>query len=178
MATARIRRILPLSISLAWLVGAAPVAADCQPAGPIEDALAAAPIAFVGTAASVDGPVATFAVREVWAGEVPDTVEVRGLADDAGVDVGFGAGFSEDDRQWSAGETYLVIPFVDGAVLRDSICTATTEWSPELEALRPADARIVAAEEAGGAAVPTELILVGTVVLLVAGASVLAFRRR
>ena len=176
--TARFRRILPLGISVIWLVAAAPVAADCQPAGPIQEALPTAPIAFVGTAAAVEGPVATFAVREVWAGEVPDRVEVQGLADEAGVDAGFGAGFSEDDRQWTQGETYLVVPFLDGAVLRDSICTSTTEWGPELEALRPADARIVAAEEAGGAAVPAELILVGAVVLVVAGASVVAFRRR
>ena len=157
---------------------AGPVAADCQPTGPIQEALPTAPIAFVGTAASVEGPVATFAVLEVWAGEVPDTVEVRGLADDVGVDVGFGAGFSEDDRQWAEGETYLVVPFLDGAILRDSICTATTEWSAELEPLRPANARIASAEEAGGAGVPTELILVGAVVLVVAGASAVAFRRR
>ena len=176
--TARFARILLLGITVTWLVTAAPVAADCQPAGPVQEALPAAPIAFVGSVAAVDGPVATFAVREVWAGEVPDTVEIRGLADDAGVDAGFGAGFSEDDRHWAEGETYLVVPFLDGAVLRDSICTATTEWSPELEALRPASARIVGGEEAGGANLPTELVLVGAVVLLVAGASMIAFRRR
>jgi hypothetical protein len=178
MTTARFNRILPLGISMIWLVAAPPVAADCQPAGSIQEALPAARIAFVGTVAAVEGPVASFAVREVWAGEVPNTVEVRGLADDVGVDAGFGAGFSEDDRQWTEGETYLVVPFLDGAVLRDSICTATTEWSPELEALRPADARIVAEEEAGGAPLPTELILVAAVVLVIGGASVLAFRRR
>ena len=176
--TARFVRILPLAIGVIWLVAAAPVAADCEPAGPAQEALPTAPIAFIGTAASVEGPVATFAVREVWAGEVPDTVEVRGLADEVGVDVGFGAGSSEDDRQWTPGETYLVVPFLDGAVLRDSICTATTEWNPELEALRPADARIVTAEETAGPPMPTELILVGAVVLFLAGASVLAFRRR
>jgi cation transport ATPase len=65
-----------------------------------------------------------------------------------------------------------------GGVLRDHICTATTEWSAELESLRPANARVVAAEEDSGATVPTELIIVGAVVLVVAGASVLAFRRR
>ena len=176
--TAQFVRIQLIGMSLMWLVAAGPVAADCQPAGPVQEALPTAPIAFVGTAASVEGPVATFAVREVWAGEVPDTVKVRGLADDVGVDAGFGAGFSEDDRQWAEGETYLVVPIVDGAVLRDSICSATTEWSAELEALRPANARIVGGEEEGGPRLPTELILVGAVVLVVSGASVLAFRRR
>jgi hypothetical protein len=174
----RLNRLSAAAIGIGLGFSAAPVAADCQPAGPVQEALPAAPIAFVGTATSVEGPVATFAVREVWAGEVPDTVEVRGLADDVGVDAGFGAGFSEDDRQWAEGETYLVVPFVDGAVLRDSICTATTEWSAELQALRPTNARIATAEEAGGAIVPTELIVIGAVMLVIAGASVIAFRRR
>jgi hypothetical protein len=35
------------------------------------------------------------------------------------------------------GVRYLVVPIVDGNVLRDSICSATTEWRPELAALRP-----------------------------------------
>jgi hypothetical protein len=178
MRFSRLSAAAAIGVAMTWLAGAAPVGADCQPAGPVQEALPAAPIAFVGVAASVEGPVATFAVREVWAGEVPDMVEVRGLADDVGVDVGFGAGFSEDDRQWWPGDTYLVVPIVDGAVLRDSICTATTEWSPELEALRPANARIVGGEEPNGARLPTEVILIGAVLLVVTGASVLAFRRR
>lgn len=172
-------RPLPLVLALAATSFAWPVAADCQPAGPIEQALPAAPVAFVGTVTALNGPIATFAVGEVWAGDVPDVVEVRGLSDDVGgPDAGFGAGFSEDDRVWTQGATYLVVPFLDGAVMRDSACTATTEWRPGLDALRPDDARIVSSAATDGTAPPVEVLLVGAFVLLVAGASVLAFRRR
>lgn len=168
-----------LLLALAATAFAWPVAADCQSAGPIEEALPVAPIAFVGTVTALNGPIATFAVSEVWAGDVPDVVEVRGLSDDVGgPDAGFGAGFSEDDRQWTPGGTYLVVPFVDGAVMRDNACTATTQWRPELEALRPEDARIVSSTATDGAAPPVEVLLVAGVLVLVAGASTLAFRRR
>jgi hypothetical protein len=170
--------VLLLGAATAWLVCAAPVAADCQPAGPIEEALPAAPVAFVGVVTALDGPVATLAVREVWAGEVPDEVQVRGLADDVGgVDAGFGAGFSEDDRQWMAGGTYLVVPWVDGKVLRDSICTATTEWRSDLEALRPASARIVEGDPTNAVPVPPAVLAAAAVLLVIGVVSVLAFRR-
>ena len=173
------QRLIVTAAMLGSLFAPAISLADCQPAGPLEEALPRAALAFVGTAVAVEGPVATFAVSEVWAGDVGETVQVRGLLDEAGgPDAGFGAGFSEDDRQWTQGQTYLVVPWVDGHVLRDNICTATTEWRPELAAVRPTNARIVTAEEEGGATVPTELILVGAVVLVVGGASAAAFRRR
>jgi hypothetical protein len=165
------RTLVAAAATLLWLTAAGPAAADCEPAGPIEEALPAAPVAFVGTVAALDGPIATFAVSEVWAGEVADVVTVRGLSDAAA------AGFTEDDRQWSHGELYLVVPWVDGGALRDSICTATTKWRPELEDLRPADARIVSIQGTGDAAPSVALILVATAVVI-AGASVLAFRRR
>lgn len=172
------RSVLLLGAVAVWVAAAAPAAADCQPAGLIEEALPAAPIAFIGVVTELDGPVATFAVREVWAGDVPDEVEVRGLADDVGgVDAGLGVGFSEDDRQWTAGGTYLVVPWVDGIVLRDSICTATTEWRPDLETLRPTTARIVGAESSGGVSVPPAVLAAGGVLLLIGAVSVLAFRR-
>ena len=175
-----LRITIVVACSLAWFVIVSPATADCQPAGPLEEALPAAPIVFVGTVSEADGSIATFTVSEVWAGDVGDVVTVRGLFD--GVpppDGGFGAGFSEDDRQWMEGETYLVVPFIDDGVLRDNQCTATIEWQPELEALRPANARIVAGEvTTEDAPVPVQLILVLGAVLLVAVASVLAFRRR
>lgn len=178
MSRLRVGPVLVAVAVAAWLAGATPIAADCQPAGPIEAALAEAPIAFVGVVTALDGPVATIAVREVWAGEVPNLVEVRGLADDArGVDAGFGAGFSEDDRHWTAGATYLVVPSVDGAVLRDGICTATTEWRADLSALRPETARIVEAEEAAGPLVPPAVLAVGAILLLIGAISIVAFRR-
>ena len=128
-----------------------------------------AQIAFVGTVVAVEGPAATFAVREVWAGAVADRIQVRGLSDRIGeADTGFGAGFTEDDRHWTEGATYLVIPWVDGGVLRDSVCTATAEWRAEFEDLRPSDARVVAATEEAPALVPTPILIAGIGVLLLA----------
>ena len=176
-----LRITLVVACSVAWFALVSPATGDCQLAGPIEEALPAAPVAFVGTVTEVDGPIATFAVSEVWAGDVGDVVTVRGLFDEVvPPDGGFGAGFSEDDRRWTEGATYLVLPFVDAGVLRDNQCTATSEWQPELEALRPADARIVssAVTTETAAQVPVELLLVGGALLLVAAGSVLAFRRR
>jgi hypothetical protein len=156
---------------LAWLLGTGPVAADCQLAGPIEEELPAAPIVFVGTATEVIGSMARFEVHEVWSGAVANGVEVHGLTS--------GVEFSEDDRRWEAGTRYLVVPIIEGQVLRDSICTPTTEWRPKLEALRPATARVVeSGEPAGEVAFPPALILAGAVILLLGGISLLAFRRR
>ena len=174
-----VRTLISIVLMLAWLATAGVVAADCEPAGPIEQVLPAARVAFVGTVVATEGPVATFEVTEVWAGEVGTSVEVRGLSDDvAGPDAGFGAGFTEDDRQWTEGATYLVVPFIDGGVLRDHICTATTEWSPELDELRPTEARTLTPAEAAPAGVPMPVLLIGAMLVAVAGAAVLAFRRR
>jgi hypothetical protein len=85
-------------------------------------------------------------------------------------------GSPRTDRHWTDGATYLVVPWVDGAVLRDSICTATTEWSDDLAALRPADARIL--EGQGTAGQPTWLLLIVIASAVLASGSVLAFRRR
>ena len=170
---------LLLVAGVGWLLAAPRVAADCEPAGPLEQVLPKADVAFVGTVTALDGPIATFAVREVWAGEVADTVSVRGFFEAPGGRGAAGeAPFGEDDRSWMAGETYLVVPWVDRGVLRDSICTATTEWSDELAALRPADARFLARPDPGSVSIPGTVIVVGTVILVIAGASALAFRRR
>jgi hypothetical protein len=167
-------RLLMPSVILAvaaLAVGAPPATADCQPAGPIQEELPRAEIAFVGTALDVVGSMATFEVHEVWAGTLGPTVEVHGLTS--------GVEFSEDDRRWEAGTRYLVVPIVDGQVLRDSFCTPTTEWHSELVALRPATAEIIAGDrEADAVSLPPALLLTGLVVLLLAGASAFAFRRR
>ena len=77
------------ALAFLWLLSAAPVAADCDMPGPIEEELARAPIAFVGTVVDVEGSRATFEVGEVWAGEIPPVVEVYGL---------FGPGGEKGDR--------------------------------------------------------------------------------
>jgi hypothetical protein len=157
--------------------------ADCQPAGPLEQELPTAAVAFVGRVVATDGPVARFAVSEVWAGPVGAEVEVRGLSDEP-ARPGEGIGrpavvVGEDDRTWEAGATYLVLPFVDGHVLRDHLCTATTRWIPELADLRPSDARIVAASESsGGVSTPPSILALGAAVAAIGLVAVAAFRTR
>lgn len=165
----RVRSSIVLGALLATLVLAGPVAADCDPAGPPAEVLPTAPVAFVGTATEVVGSMAVFEVHEVWAGPVAGTIEVHGL--------GSGVERVEDDRTWEAGTTYLVIPWVEGGVLRDSICTATVAWTDDLADLRPSDAVVVEGAPSEGG-VPTALLVALGLVVLIGGASVLAFRRR
>jgi hypothetical protein len=171
-----LRRLAPVFWLLAFPVLASPVAADCQAAGPIEDELTAAEVAFVGTVTQVVGGSARFTVREVWAGDLGPEVDVVGLGWNA---PGRGGPaevvtFVEDDRQWQIGEMYLVLPVVDEGVLRDNICTATTLWSDELAALRPAGAQILPAEGYEPVSMPIIPIGLGVVVLM--AVSLLAFR--
>jgi hypothetical protein len=166
----RYQILLAVGIALASLAFPAVARADCQPASSIKDALATAEIAFVGTVvAAVDGgPRAVFSVEEVWVGQLLATAEVRGLGD---------AGFMEDDRQWTVGVRYLVIPFVEAGLLRDTICSATSEWRDELAALRPPTAH-----PPGGLGtvsdVPVQLLLLGGAAALIAVVSFAAFRHR
>ena len=175
-----LRRTSQAGAALLWLaLSAAPVAADCDPAGPLEDELRRAPVAFVGRVVQIDGSVATFEVAEVWKGDAPARVQVHGLTDERAQGPG-GAMLpvlSEDDRGWEVGADYLVVPFVDNGVLRDHICTATAPWTPELAAHRPADAR-AAEPPAGDVAFSAPLVLAGVGVAAILGVAALAFRRR
>lgn len=174
--TIRSRLLLLVGAAVALLLGPASAAADCQPAGPIEATLRTAPVAFVGTVVAVEGPAARFAVAEVWAGSVGASVEVRGLGG-GGPDTGFGAGFSEDDRHWVEGATYLVLPVVDGGILRDHLCTATTEWRDDLAEMRPASAVIVEPPDAAGD-VPVGLLALAVTAVAAVLVGVRAFARR
>jgi hypothetical protein len=171
-----IRSLISAALALAFAAFAAPVRADCDLAGPPAEALPTAAIAFVGKVIEVTGPTATVEVREIWAGDdLAPIVEVHGLSDD-GAKQNLPV-FSEDDRSWTLGATYLVLPYADGGVLRDSICSATTEWIDDLSALRPADARVVASRAPADSPIPMPLLIIGAAVIAVAGASLLAFRR-
>lgn len=162
------RRLLPVALALPWLLLAAPAGADCQMAGSVAEELARVRVAFVGTVTQVNGSTATFDVSEVWKGDVGEVAEVGGAFDDGS--------FGEDDRGWNVGVTYLVLPYVDGGSLRDTICSATTEWTDDLAALRPAGAETRVAEPAPSG--PSMLLLaIGLVVILFAGTSWIAFRR-
>lgn len=165
----RNQTLLATGFALASMLFPAVARADCQPASSVEEALAAAQVAFVGTVvAAVDAaPRAVFSVEEVWVGQVAATVDLRGMGDD---------GFLEDDRQWTQGARYLVIPYVEAGVLRDNICSATVEWRDELAALRPPTAHPPFSQDAVGE-VPVQLFLVGGAVALFGAISFFAFRR-
>ena len=166
------RTCLPMVLGaiLALLLAAGPVAADCEPAGPIEEVLPGAPVVFVGTVIGASPPMVVLEVQEVWAGDVGRSVEVHGLTS--------GVRFGEDDRSWELGATYLVVPIAEGGVLRETICTATTEWTDDLAALRPADATIHAqTDEVTSSSFPAALVIAVGALVLVVGISALAFRR-
>lgn len=168
-------RFVPLALTLAWLAIAGPVAADCEMAPPLPDALDEAPVAFVGSVAALRGPAATFAVSEVWAGELGPVVEVRGLSErSVGRSTVGEQSFVEDDRRWELGETYLVVPIVDGSVLRDSICTATTEWTEDLAAHRPSDAVFPSTTPSS----PMPALIVASLIAAVAATAWVVSRRR
>ena len=169
--------------ALVTLTGIEPASASCAMPPPLEEAVAAAPIAFVGTAEDVrDGTVARFRVEEVWAG--PDLVEVT-------IHGGPGGGaVTSVDRSFEEGERYLVLPYADGAELRDNSCTSTQVWSEELAELRPADARMVDATAVEGqpayprpddgrsSGLPLALATLAAVVLVAGGAWGLVRRNR
>ena len=181
----KFRHLAALILSLVALAIPAPVAADCEPASSVEEALASTQVAFVGTVVfKPQGPGAGLEVDEVWVGEVGATVEIHGLGFNAEGQLG------EDDRNWQLGARYLVIPYVgDGGLLRDHICTATTKWRAALADLRPADAH---APEPVPTPVPAEvvppltsapltfplvpLVAAAIALLIVIGVAVLAFR--
>lgn len=154
-----------LAASAGWLVPPGSALADCQPAGPIEQALRNAEVVFVGTvrATRAGGSVASFAVEEVWRGSLGEAVEVRGSFD--------GDRPGEDDRVWTVGQRYLVLPVQFDGALRDNICTATTEWRPEMGDLRPDGAT------GGGAGFPAAIVAPAFALLLLAVVGAVAFRR-
>lgn len=159
-----------LLLLLASLAVPAGVRADCQPLDSVEAALREAEVAFVGTAVASARGVGqvTFRVEEAWTGTLGPTVEVFGLSLQ---------GPSEDDRSWELGRRYLVIPYVFEGRLVDHICSGTTLWSNELEALRPAGAT-VAEPAPATSSLPWPLLLVAALAAGLAAASWLAFRTR
>jgi hypothetical protein len=164
-----------LAVLLTGLISA-PVAADCQGPDSTQDALAAAQVAFVGTviATRENAPGAVFKVQEIWVGSVSSPAEIHGMFGDDRL--------AEDDRLFKAGARYLVIPFrrKDG-LLRDHICTGTTEWRAGLAELRPPDAEILSGLPSGAtgeepAPPPVSLLIAALAAALVIGVGVVAFR--
>ncbi|TAJ99452.1 MAG: hypothetical protein EPO36_12010 [Chloroflexota bacterium] len=128
-------RILPvIAVAAALLLAPGPALADCQMAGPLDQAIAQAEVAFVGRVSEIDagGRSAAVEVLEVWKGDVASRIVVDGGLDPANP--------AEDDRTFQLGVTYLFVPNVVEGHLVDGICTATAPWDEaSMAGLRPAE---------------------------------------
>jgi hypothetical protein len=170
------RLILAAATAAAILLPAPAALASCaMDPRPIEAQIAEADIVFVGTVTGLqdNGLTARFAVEEVWRGDVPAVIVVRG-----GEDAALGAPVSSTsvDRTWTNDTRYLVVPVADGGELRDNACSPTREWSDELAAARPADATTPTGDTSSNRAL---LVGVGAAaVLAAAGVAVMVVRRR
>lgn len=120
-----------------------PAAASCITLPALDEALAAAPVAFVGTVAETkhDGRTATFEVEEVWKGSVGARVVVNGGPEvDAmeAAEANGGGVVTSVDRAYEAGVRYLVIPFgARGKVLTDNACSSTQPYTAALASHAP-----------------------------------------
>jgi hypothetical protein len=161
---------------LLLLASAAPVLASCLMPVPMDQATALrqgiqeADSVFVGTVASLSNNDrwASVAVEEVWKGpDLAPVVEVRGGPD--------GNAASSVDRAFTVKTSYLFVVLISDGVLSDNACSATTEFTRDLIALRPPGARqpvSAVAPEAGAPFDPAALLLPAA---LIAGAGVLVF---
>lgn len=167
------RLAIAFSLSAAFGLLAAPTTtlASCRAIPAVGEALLSADIVFVGTVTATANrdAWATVQVEEVWRGpDQPTTVVIQGgPAGNAATSV---------DRAFVVGTRYLFFPYAaEGGALTDNSCTSTTEWSGELAALRPADARQPLGAtptdtgfDLGAVAAPIgAAVLVATVLLLV-----------
>ncbi len=138
-ALGRLRRSVALAITAGaatvLVVGGGPASASCVMPPSLDDAVATADAAFVGTVTALanEGRWATVAVEEVWSGpSLPAVVEVRG---------GPAGGATSVDRQYEPRTRYLFVTSIAEGRLQDSSCSSTTVWTAELASLRPATAR-------------------------------------
>ena len=138
--------VLPALVASFMFAVAGPALASCAPPAPIDQALAEANTVFVGmvTALEHQGRVATFAVHEVWKGDIGAMVTVSGGPSPSEIERAAGEGLTvatSVDRTYVAGATYLVVSYAaEGEVLLDNGCSATQFYRAELDRHRPASA--------------------------------------
>ena len=166
---ARTRFAFRLTALTAAIVGSLalsqPAAASCITLPPLGEALAAAPMAFVGTVVETkhDGRTATFEVEEVWKGSVGARVVVNGGPEiDAmeAAEANGGGVATSVDRAYEQGARYLVVPFgARGKVLTDNACSSTQPYTAKLASHAPPGAEPPAdkgsAEAAPSGSAPT-----------------------
>ncbi len=146
---ARAALALALLVLPAAFASPAITLADCMMPPPIEEAVKSADMVFLGTVTSTANrnSWATVEVEEVWVGpDMPAEVLIKGGPG--------GNAATSVDRSFETGIKYLFFPYIDaggeprpGEIigqaggLADNSCSSTTQWSVDLEALRPADVR-------------------------------------
>lgn len=120
--------------------------ASCTVPPPLDQAIEEAETVFVGTVVGLDfdARLATFDVSEVWKGTVASEATVNGgpglqeLAEARAQGQGL---FTSVDRQFEAGQVYLVVSYGStGEIFSDNACSSTQLLSAETELARPAGA--------------------------------------
>ena len=132
-----VRSVLTVALAAGVLVGTAAtprsVVASCAPIVSLQEALLLAETVFVGSVTQLenDNRWATVRVEERWkaARDLPETVQVRG-----GPEPGTATSV---DRVFAPGR-YLFVVTRGPGYLEDTSCSATTPWTDDMAALRPA----------------------------------------
>ncbi|MGI8607395.1 MAG: hypothetical protein ACR2L0_09660 [Gaiellaceae bacterium] len=128
---------------LASLALSQPAAASCMRPPPLDKALAAVPVVFVGTVVDTqhDGRTATFDVEEIWKGSVGARVVVNGgpsVAEMENAEAQGQVAATSVDRAYETGVRYLVVPFgASGNVLTDNACSSTQPYTAKLASHAP-----------------------------------------
>jgi hypothetical protein len=148
-----LRAVAALAMGIVGVaVGTSGAAASCASI-PTRNAaaIAAAPLAFVGTVAFTanGGRTAYFTIDEVWKG--PDlawlTVVHGGLVDEPNT-------ITSVDRTWVSGTRYHVLPGIEpNGELGDNASSATAPYQASFDALRPPDTQPRYGTLLGGAVV-------------------------
>lgn len=127
-----------LALGAFGVIGTAGAQASCVMPRPLPEAVASAPLVFVGTVVSTsDGDrVAHVKVESIWKGpNLPAYVDVHGSPAS-----GFGTATSVD-RKYREGERNLFVLFSDQQPYQDNSCSATQPYTAEVAALAPHDAK-------------------------------------
>jgi len=135
-----------LAIGAFGVMGTGGAQASCAQMPSLQDAVATAPLVFVGTVVSTsDGDrVARVSVESIWKGpDLPAYVDVHGSPASGGVTA------TSVDRRFRVGERDLFVLVSDRPPYQDNSCSATQPYTAGLDALAPDDARPAAPPTAG-----------------------------
>jgi hypothetical protein len=165
-----------LALGAIGLIGTAGAQASCAQMPSLQEAVASAPLVFVGTVVSTsDGDrVARVTVESIWRGpDLPAYVDVHGSPSSGSCTA------TSVDRRFRTGERDLFVLSSDRTPYSDNSCSATQPYTEALSALAPDDARPAAPPTAGEELqyLVTLFWLPVVIAVLVAAAAFLGLRR-